>query len=238
MSNIAIIGASSGIGRELALLYGSDPGNNIILLARREMELQTLADQIKGQAIIEIIDLELPERSEKLDRIFTHFPTLDLVVYTAGYGEINPELDWNLCCKTLEVNVMGFTEAVNKVYRFFVKQGYGHLAAISSIGGLRGAENDSGYSASKSYILRYMEGLSKKARKEKSEMVFTTVLPGFVDTQMAKGDKFFWMCSPQIAARQIATGLHKKKRYLYVTRRWRLISWILNLLPWWLYERM
>ena len=224
MANIVIIGASSGIGKELALLYGKNPGNNLVLAARRENELQSIAAEVQGQSVIEIIDLESQDRTEKLDRILTHFPALDVVIYCAGFGEINSELNWNLCQKTLNVNVMGFTETANKVYRFFAHQQYGHFAAISSIGGLRGTENDSGYSAAKSYILRYMEGLSRKARKEKLPLTFTTVLPGFVDTPMAKGDRFFWMCSAQTAARQIVKGLNKKKRYLYVTKRWRLIA--------------
>ncbi|MDD3587715.1 MAG: SDR family NAD(P)-dependent oxidoreductase [Thermoguttaceae bacterium] len=238
MSNIVIIGASSGIGRELALLYGQNPANNLVLAARREPELHSLAAEIQGQTAIEILNLESPDRTEKIDRLLTHFSTVDLVIYSSGYGEINPELDWELCRKTLDVNVLGFTETVNKVYLYFARQGHGQLAAISSVGGLRGMENDSGYSASKSYILRYMEGLSRKARKEKVSLACTTILPGFVDTQMAKGNKFFWMCSPQTAARQIANGLRKKRRYLYVTKRWRLIAWLLNLMPWWLYERM
>ncbi len=238
MRNIIIIGASSGIGRELAVLYGKDENNRIGLIARREKELLSLSQEIQGQSEILAADLEQENRASLIRDFYKRFDHIDIIIYSAGYGEINPLLNWELCRKTLEVNVMAFTEIINLSYNYLSSQGCGHIAAITSIAAFRGSRNDSGYSASKSYILKYMEGMSSKARKEKQSVNFTTIIPGFVDTRMAKGKGIFWMCSPQTAAKLIQSGLKKKKRYVYVTRRWRLIAFLLKLLPWQLYERM
>ena len=236
--NIVIVGASSGIGRELALLYGADPGNRLGLLARRKTELEKIAHQSKAAAEIMQFDLEQPDCGRQFKDFINRFARIDLIIYCAGYGEINPQLDWGLCRKTLTVNVLSFTEIINTAYLYFKNQGNGRIAAIASIGGLRGAENDSGYSASKSYMIKYLEGMSRKSRKDGSGISISTILPGFVDTAMAKGEGIFWMTSPQVAARQITAGLERKRRNIYVTRRWRLIAWLLWIMPDWIYERI
>ncbi len=238
LRNIIIIGASSGIGRELALALGQDAAVKLGLLARRELALAELATQLPARCLCRKLDLAAAERGTQFEAFLREFGTVDAIIYCAGFGEINPELAWPLCRETLEVNVTGFTEIVNLAYRVLAAQGGGLLAAISSVGGLRGMENDSGYSASKSYMLRYLEGLARKARKEAVPIHVATILPGFVDTKMAKGDTFFWMCSPAVAAGQILAGLRKRKRYIYVTRRWRLVAGILRLLPGGIYERL
>ncbi len=238
VKNIIIIGASSGIGRALALQYGRNPEIRLGLAARREGELRDAAVRSAAGCEIQTFDLEQRDRAERLDALLARFDRIDLVIYCAGFGELNPQLDWALCRRTLEVNVTGFTEVVNLVYRRLAEQKHGQLAVISSVGGWRGFENDSGYSASKAYMRYYLEGLARKANREKSGVRCVTILPGFVDTAMAKGGPFFWMCSPETAAAQIIAGLRRRKRYLYVTRRWRLVGWLLRLLPYPWFERL
>lgn len=236
--NIIIIGASSGIGRELALLYGRNKNTKLGLVARRTELLSEIAEQISASCEIASIDMASPERGTQFKTFLSKFESIDTVVFCAGFGEINPELTWPLCKQTLDINVMGFTEIMNQAYDALAKQKHGQLAAIASVGGLRGFEDDSGYSASKSYQLRYMEGLARKTRKERSCIHISTILPGYVDTAMAKGGPFFWMCSAATAAQYISRGLLKKRRYIFVTGRWRLIAGILQALPWRIFERL
>ena len=238
MRNIIIIGASSGIGRELALHYGQDPEVRLGLAARRLELLSDIAGMVPASCEVRQIDMAAADRGAQIEALLAGFNSVDLIIYAAGYGEINPDLEWRLCDETLAVNVSGFTEAVNLSYRALARQKHGQLAVIASIGGLRGFEDDSGYSASKGYQIAYMEGLSRKAKKERSGVKITTILPGFVDTAMAKGDKFFWMCSPAQAAKCISRGLGKNSRYIFVTPRWRVVAWLLQLLPWRIFERL
>ena len=71
-----------------------------------------------------------------------------------------------------------------------------------------------------------------KTKTIKSNKVFITdIRPGFVDTAMALGDGIFWMVSLEKAAKQIYTAIKKKKRVAYISKRWRLIAFILKIAP-------
>ncbi len=108
---------------------------------------------------------------------------------------------------------------------------------ISSIAAIRGGEAPS-YNASKAFVSNYLQGLCYLNAKSKNNVVVTDIQPGFVDTAMAQGDGLFWVASPQKAAAQIFTAIKKKKRHAYITKRWRLIGWILKILPDFLYNKL
>ena len=77
----------------------------------------------------------------------------------------------------------------------------------------------------------YLEGLRLKGLKMKIPVIITDIQPGFVDTAMAQGDKLFWVAPPGTAALQIYEAIEKKKSHAYITKRWRLIAWLLKLTP-------
>jgi hypothetical protein len=81
-----------------------------------------------------------------------------------------------------------------------------------------------------------LEGLRKKAFKEKWNIIITDIKPGYIDTVKAKGQ--FWVATPSQAAQQIWEAIQKKKTHAYVTHRWRLIGWLLKIMPDWLYNRI
>ena len=93
------------------------------------------------------------------------------------------------------------------------------------------------YSASKAFVSNYLQGVRYRFEKLKLPIVVTDVQPGFVDTRMAKGDRLFWVASPQTAARQIVAAIRGRKQHVYVTRRWRLIAWVLRIVPDALYSK-
>lgn len=235
--NIIIIGASSGIGKALAIQYGQNKNVKLGLLARRSDLLKDIANQLQHKCETQTMDVTNNDSTSIFKEFLTKFEKIDLVIYCAGFGEVNPELNWELCKTTLEVNIFGFTSLINQTYKYMNAQQYGQIAVISSVGGLRGFEDDSGYSASKAYQINYFEGLSRKTKKAHMPIKINTILPGFVDTAMAKGGNFFWMCSPEKAAKVIICGLNKNKRYIFVTPKWRLIGWLLKFLPYKIFER-
>ena len=238
MANILIIGASSGIGRELAMQYGSFEENSLWLISRTVSALENIVDKVVASCYCLSLDITSADSVAELHNFISKDKKIDLVIYSAGFGEINPSLGWDLCEETLAVNVLAFTKITNFFFNYFSEIERGHFAAISSIGGLRGFEDDSGYSASKKFMSHYLEGMARKARKEKLAVKFTTILPGFVDTKMAKGEGIFWKCSAQKAAEVIISGLRKGKRYIFVTKRWRLIAFFLRMIPHFIFERL
>ena len=121
---------------------------------------------------------------------------------------------------------------------YFVKQGHGSLATISSIASYRGNSWAPAYSASKAFQSNYFEGLAIKARRLKKNISVTCIEPGFVDTKMAKGDKKIWVLPVEKAAKRIIKAIEKKKRRSYLSIRWWLVAKLLKLLPYWLYKRI
>lgn len=155
---------------------------------------------------------------------------LDLLVISSGIGEINKDLVFDLEKMTIDLNVVGFTSVCDWAFNYFEKQKYGHLTAITSIAGLRGSGMAPAYSATKSFQIKYMEGLRLKAKGTKLPIYVTDVRPGFVDTAMAKGEGLFWVASPHKAALQIYIAIDRKCAIAYVTRRWRFVALIFKLL--------
>lgn len=237
MKKAIVIGASSGIGKELALIL-AEKGYEVGLMARRTELLEVLKNDIPTKSHVGHIDLsKAPEAVEKVRKMIQALEGVDLVVVNAGTGFLNPELDWSKEQQTLDVNVYGFCAIAGEMYKFFAKQGSGHIVGISSIGALRGNPVAPAYNASKAFNSNYLEGLRKKAFQEKLSISITDIKPGFVDTDMAKGEGKFWVATPQKAAEQIYSAINKQKTHAYITRRWRLIGWALKLMPNWLYQR-
>lgn len=238
MKKAIVVGASSGIGRELSKVLAKD-GYEVGLVARRLDLLQTLQKEIPTKTVIRKADIgQALEARDAIESLISEMGGMDLMVINSGVGFLNPGMDWEKEKETLDVNVKGFCILACQAYRYFHGQGHGHLVGISSIIALRGSEGTPAYSASKAFMSNYLEGLRKKAFKENKKIYFTDIKPGWVDTPMAMGENKFWVATPQEAAQQINTAIQKKKKIAYITRRWRLIAWLLKILPCWLYDRV
>lgn len=237
MNKVIIIGATSGIGRELALLY---VGKNWLVgvTGRRKDLLHSLQQDFPDNIITECFDVTEEDNIESIKNLTQQLGGLDLLIYNCGYGEPCEILDWEIDKKTMQTNVNGFTEIVNYTFNYFVVEGKGHIAATSSIAGIRGNSFSPAYSASKAYMSIYMEGLYIKAAKLKLPIYLTDIQPGFVKTNMAKGNQQFWVATVEKAAKQICTGIQNKKRKIYITKRWWLIAKLMNCMPIALYKRI
>jgi short-subunit dehydrogenase len=237
MKRIIIIGATSGIGRELAKLYAGS-GWLVGATGRRQDLLYTLQLEYPNNIITECFDVTANESINHLESLVTKMDGMDLLVYNSGFGDPSETLNWETDKMTVDTNVNGFIEIVNYSFNYFVQQGYGHIACTSSIASLRGSSLAPAYSASKAFQSVYFEGLHIKAKKMKSEIFITDVQPGFVDTKMAKGNKRFWVSSPVKAAQQILDAIEKKKWRVYITQRWWFVAKMIKWMPDFIYHRI
>lgn len=237
MKKAIVVGASSGIGKELALILGQKD-YHVGMMARRVELLEALQHQISSKTYIAYLDIsQTADAIERLQQMIQEMGGVDLIIINSGTGFLNPELDWLKEKQTLDVNVYGFCALAGAAFNYFLKRGQGHLVGISSIGALRGNDLAPAYNASKAFMSNYLEGLRKKAFKSKTPIIVTDIKPGFVDTDVAKGAGKFWVASPIHAAEQIYSAIQKRKSHAYITYRWRLIGWILKFLPNWIYNR-
>ena len=238
MQKILIIGATSGIGRELSRLYAA-AGHLVGASGRRQEMLDSLQEEYPNYIITACYDATgpHPDTTAHLEALVRKLGGLDLLVYNAGWGDLTEKLDWAIDKETVDVNVNGFLTAIHYGWQYFTAQGHGHLVTISSIAGNRGNRHSPAYSASKAFQSIYFEGLYIKARKMKIPLYVTDIQPGFVDTKMAKGPRF-WVAPADKAARQIALAIKKKRRRVYITRRWWIIAKVFRYLPGWIYHRV
>ncbi len=237
MRKAIIIGATSGIGRELAKLMAGE-GFSVGIAGRRLELLQSLQKEFPDQIHIKRIDVALPSAIELLKELIAEMGGADIIVISSGTGFINKDLEWAKEKETIDVNVTGFAAMANVSFEYFRGRGGGHIVGISSIAAIRGGSEAPAYNASKAFVSNYLEGLRQKASKMKFALTVTDIQPGFVDTPMAQGEGLFWVAPPQKAAKQIFDAIKKKKSHAYVTKRWRLIAWLLKVLPNRLYSRL
>jgi short-subunit dehydrogenase len=237
MKKVIIIGATSGIGKELALCY-LKAGHKVGITGRRKELLEQLKNQYPSQTEIECFDVTGNENIPHLHNLIEKLGGMDVFVYNSGTADVHNQLNEQNEMNTTKTNVLGFVELTAHAFNYFANQGYGQIAATSSVAANRGNGWVPSYSASKAYMSNYMEGLLIKAQRIKKPISVTDVQPGFVDTAMAKGDGKFWVATPQKAAQQIFAAIEKSKRKVYITKRWFFFAWLMRNVPFFIYRKM
>ena len=231
MKKAIIIGASSGIGRELSVIL-SQSGYAVCATGRRTELLESLQSELSPTSFVRTMDISKAESAiETFNSINQDIGGTDLVIVSAGTGHLNPDLQWHKEKDTIDVNVAGFSAIAGAAYSHFTQQRRGHLVGISSLAALRGGGDAPAYNASKAFVSNYLQGLRHKTAKLKMPIYITDIRPGFVDNAMAQGEGLFWVQPPSKAARQIFTAIQKRRKVAYITKRWRLIGWVLRILP-------
>ena len=239
MSNSIVFGGTSGIGKELSKKLLLD-GYKVVITGRSIDLLYELKAQYPDKVKVRQNDVQDIKQTEAIfNEIADELGTVDIIIHCSGIGYENPNLEWNKEYDTLKTNVIGATKIYDLAFLLFKKQGFGHLVGISSIASLRGNRESPAYFASKAFQVNYLESLYFKAREIKGGKVhITDVRPGFVDTKMALGDGIFWMSSLDKASNQIYSAIRRKKRRVYISKRWNLIAWVLKIVPSWLMKKV
>jgi short-subunit dehydrogenase len=238
MRKAIVVGATSGIGKQLALLLAD---NNYVvgITGRRGPLLTELRDTKPDGFITAAFDVtEIEAIPQQLKKLTEELGGLDLLVMCSGIGELNPSLDPATEQQTNNVNVAGFTAVADWSFNFFEGQRRGHFMAITSVAGVRGGRHSLAYNASKAYQINYLQGLRQRAANFKIPVYITGARPGFVDTVMAKGEGLFWVAPVEKAAGQIYKAIENKRKVVYITKRWRLVACLIRLLPPAIYNRM
>lgn len=224
--NIVIIGATSGIGRELWRHYVSTD-NRVAVIGRRKEEVEKMEEEMPENTVGYACDIaDTAAANKMMDAVAVELGMIDLVIVCAGIGELNPGLDVETELMTVRVNVEGWTNCVDRAFNLFCAQGRGHLVVITSVGGLQAAPIAPAYSASKAYQINYIRALQRKAKG--SVITVTEVRPGLVRTRMAKGEGLFWVMPVDKVTRAIVKAIGRKRRRLITDRRWRAVNFMLR----------
>ena len=235
---VIIIGATSGIGREVALVYIAQ-GWTVGVAGRREAELESLRSMAPEQVFTQVLDVTKDDAAEHLQTLINKVGGMDLFLLSSGIGMQNYTLDTEIELATAATNVEGFIRMTNAAYHYFEKQGHGHLAVISSIAGTKGLGAAAAYSATKGFQHMYMDALDQLSRMQKLNISFTDIRPGFVATPLLKCSKRYPMLmQAPIVALDIVDALKRKKRVAIIDWRFRLLVGFWRLIPKWIWLRL
>lgn len=231
-----LVGASEGLGRELALTM-SRAGVEVIVSARSEDRLKDLVDALPGKAsyvTVDVTDRAAVEAAAK------DVGPIDGMVYLAGayWPMKSGEWDNEKAEMMAEVNYLGASRVVGSVINDMVARDAGHIVLTGSLSGFRGLAGTIGYGASKAGIMYLAEGMYADLRKTGVQVQLAN--PGFIKTRLTDKNEFNmpFIMEPQDAAQEMFEHMNDdafKKSFP------RVFSWLFRgsqFLPDWLYYRI
>jgi short-subunit dehydrogenase len=229
--NAIIIGASSGIGNEVARLL-LQRGWHCGIAARRTEPLEQLRSEYPQLTETETIDITSEEAPERLLQLIERLGGMDLYFHASGIGKQNRDLQTDIEMSTVDTNAMGFTRMVDTAFNYLASHGGGHIAAISSIAGTKGLGPAPSYSATKAFQNTYLQALEQLANARRLNIRFTDLRPGFVDTPLLDGDNHFpMMLRPQQVAKEMVESIERRRHVRVIDWRWRIITALWRLIP-------
>lgn len=231
MKNVVIIGASSGIGMEVARLYLAQ-GYRLGIAARREDRLRSLQQQEPDRVVTAVIDVTADDAAHRLRSLISELGGMDLFFYASGVGKQNRTLMPDIELNTVNTNGMGFTRMIGEAYRYFAERGSGHIAAITSIAGTKGLGPAPSYSATKAMQNVYLQALEQQANARKLKIRFTDIRPGFVDTDLlADNYRYPMMLKPDKVARDIVSAIDARRHVVVIDWRYAIVNALWRRLP-------
>lgn len=208
MKTIWITGASSGIGKSLALKFANE-GWQVAASARREDLLNQLSES--NQNIYPFpLDVTSRENCEKIfEKIKNKFENIDTCFFSTGTWDPKKEkeIDIDQMKKVMEVNFFGTLNCIKAVEMYFKEKKNGNISIVSSIAGYRGLPNSTGYGASKAALNNLAESLYFDFGRYNVRV--SLISPGFIKTPMTDKNQFKmpFLKTPEFAAEKIYNGL-------------------------------
>lgn len=239
MRSIIITGATSGIGKELAIQYAAK-GDKVGLIGRRTERLKELKEEIGELAYIKTLDITDHEQAEVVyQELIDEMGGMDMMILNAGVGRIQMLPPWRAESTLIEVNALAFAHGCHFAFDYFKQRGGGQIVGMSSMASLLAHHRATAYTATKHFISNYMIGYRQKARRVDADITITEIRAGYIWTEMTKNAKgMFWVAPVDKAAKQMMRGIEKKKNIFYVTKRWRLLAWVVKCIPEWIWNRI
>lgn len=237
MKRIVIVGATSGIGLEVARHCIAE-GWSVGIAGRRADALEKLQASAPRQVVAERIDVLSDDAPEHLATLIGRLGGMDIYLHCAGIGYNNPELRAAPEIDTLRTNGEGFVRMATAAFNYFRTNGGGQFAAISSIAGTKGMGSAPAYSATKRMQNTYLDALAQLAHMEKLDIHITDIRPGFVDTPLLRDGKYPMLMQADKVAARIVRALKRRRRHIVIDRRYAVLVFFWRMIPEWLWERL
>lgn len=238
MKRAIVIGASSGIGREVSRLLLAD-GWTVGVAARREDRLLELKASSPDNVEVMRIDVTAADAGERLLELVKRLGGVSLFVYCSGVGWQNAGLEPAPELATVDVNVKGFTAMVGTMFNYMAANLGGDIAVISSVAGTKGLGVAPSYSASKVYQNTYIQALEQLSSMRRLHIRFTDIRPGFVDTDLLSGGGHYPMLMDKtVVARHIVRAIYAHRHVCVIDWRYRVLVALWRAMPSWLWRKL
>ena len=228
MKRAIIVGATSGIGQEIAKVLLAQ-GWKIGIAGRRKELLTAFQERNPEQIATQALDVTQKDAVLKLNGLIEQLGGMDLFLLCSGIGKQNRDLQPEIEIDTARTNVGGFIRMTNAAYTYFRQQGGGHLAVISSIAGTKGLGVAPAYSATKRF-----------QNMQKLKIRFTDIKPGFVDTALLDSSEKTYplLMKPEKVAKIAVNALNKKRRSVIIDWRYAILTIMWRGIPSCLWKRL
>jgi len=238
MKKAIIIGASSGIGKELARVLSTR--DYIIGLAARRLDLLSeLQKELQAETYVKMIDISRPDEAKLLlKQLIEEMKGTDIIILCSAICIYNPDLDWQSELDTINVNVIGVTAMTNVAYNYFCEKRSGHIVGISSFKALRGGGSSPAYNASKAFLSNYLEGLRINSVKQGNNVYITDIRPGLMDSSMTVQNNSFFVAPADKVAKQICNAIEIRKSIVYIPKRYYFIANVMKYTPFRIYSKL
>tara|TARA_B100000900_G_scaffold92105_1_gene75451 strand:+ start:1522 stop:2286 length:765 start_codon:yes stop_codon:yes gene_type:complete len=234
---IWITGASTGIGKSLAIKFAKN-GWNVAASARREQLLKDLNSTYENIYPYPLDVTKIDNCKSIAKSIIEDLGQIDICVFGTGMHDPKSEKKFNLdkIREIMEVNYFGTMNSINSVYEYFSEKKSGHISIISSVAGYRGLPAAGAYCASKSALISFAESLYFDMIKNNVKV--SVICPGFIRTPMTDQNDFSMpmIKSAEYAADKIYLGIIKKSGFeIHFPKTFTFLMKIIQILPNWLY---
>jgi short-subunit dehydrogenase len=238
---VAITGASSGIGHELALQLASQ-GCKLGLMARRLGALEELAQRVRelgGEALAVACDVgDYAQVESAVAKVRDAFGPIDCMIANAGTGHVVKRLQFDPQAteQTIRTNFLGMTNAFYAALPDMLQRKRGHLVGVASLAGYQGMPEDAGYAASKAAMRVHCESMRLELRG--TGVCVTTICPGFIRTPLTDLNDFDMpvLLEVDYATRRVINAIARKCRvYNFPRRMWWAVKLGLST-PRWLFD--
>ena len=210
---IWITGASSGIGKALALKFAKENWNVAISARRKELLDEIAQNENISSFPLDVTDDNLVKRT--FADILQDFKGIDICIFCSG--TYNPKLEKEInkeqIKNVMDINFFGVLNCIKAVEEHFKNKKTGHISVVSSVAAYRGLPNSSGYGPSKAALTNLTESLYFDFKKHNVRV--SLISPGFIKTPLTNQNTFSmpFIKTPEFAANKIFNGLTRSSAF-------------------------
>lgn len=244
MKKAVIIGATSGLGREVAARLVNE-GWAVGISGRRTEALEAFRDEhAEGKVFISTMDVTHEDSVAALDALIGQMGAPDLFFYVSGVGNQNVTLDMDKEIRAVRTNCEGMVRLVSHFMNYvrnhkdhYVQKA--HVAVITSVAGVAPLGVAPAYSATKKMQSTYLSCMAQLSSMEHIPVCFTDIRPGFVATDILNPDIHYpLLMSKEKATDHIMKALRLRKRVYTFDWRFRILTLVMKMIPLCIWERL